>query len=131
MSPLSTDTEQTHYFCLEKNAFSSNYVLQNPLGLLYMSVNPVVKFQFGLEAAGSASCNETLFFHLSQQRLLLQPWLPLMGKILRFGRSLENSRNELAADACIYKDAKTLEKMQTDKQTKKPHNRCLQKIWST
>lgn len=99
------------------DAFRSNYVLQNPLGLLYMSINPVVKFQFGLEAAGSASCSETLFFYSSQQRLLLQPWLPLTGKMLRFGRSLENSKSELAADGCIYKDAKTLEKIQTNKPT--------------
>lgn len=45
-----------------------------------MSVTPVVKFQFVLEAAGSASCNETLYFNSSQQRLLLKPWLLLVGE---------------------------------------------------
>lgn len=90
-----------------------------------MSVTPVVKFQFVLEAAGSASCNETLYFNSSQQRLLLKPWLLLVGKMLRFGRSLENSRSKLAADERIYKDAKTLEK-----NTNKQKDRYLQKIWS-
>lgn len=44
------------------NAVSGNYALQTLLGLLYMLVTPVVKFRFGLEAAGSATCKEKLLF---------------------------------------------------------------------
>lgn len=57
------------------SAISGNYALQTPLGLLYMPITPVVKFQFDLGAAGSATCNKKPFLFSSQQRLLLQPWV--------------------------------------------------------
>lgn len=57
------------------SAISGNYALQTPLGLLHMPITPVVKFQFDLEAAGSATCNKKPFLFPSQQRLLLQPWV--------------------------------------------------------
>lgn len=42
-------------------AVSGNYALQTLIGLLYVLVTPVVKFRFGLEAAGSATCKKKLF----------------------------------------------------------------------
>lgn len=61
MSPLSTDMEQTRYFCPEKTATPLTInTFQTPLGVLYMLVTPVVKFVFGQQAAGSATCKEKL-----------------------------------------------------------------------
>lgn len=74
-----------------------------------MLVTPIVKFKFGLEAAGSASCKEKLlfcFFFQSRKTSNTALGACYLGRC----RCLEKNSSELAADGHTYTDAETLKK---------------------